>query len=177
MQNAKLSDNKPEPGNVAKAQSYGQPGKFEAAEETGEEAGEETREQSGEETTEGRRVLAFAGEIDTDNSELKPEVPGGGFWADILVLLKDDVPVYALLSDSSSVQAELRDNLLIIKAGNPFTVSTIESKMFSDPLKEAALKVLGREVILRVETGGGTASEGKQDKLERLSTFDIIEFE
>jgi len=106
-----------------------------------------------------------------------PDPQSGGFWQDILELLKSDVPVYALLSDSANVQAELRDNMLIVRAASPFTVNTIESKMFSVPLKEAAGKAIGREVIIRVETGGGAGNESKRERLERLSAFDIIHFE
>jgi len=104
------------------------------------------------------------------NSEFK-------FWHDILELLKSDVPVYALLSDGANVQAELRDGLLIVRATNLFTVSTIESKMFSEPLREAARKILGQEVVVRVEAGGGGIDDGKMEKLERLGKFDIFKFE
>ena len=101
--------------------------------------------------------------------------PGGGFWEDILDILKSDDSVYALLGDSSNVEAELQGGSLIIRASSPFIVSTIASNMFSDPLKEAARKVLGRELVIRVEAGGG--GESKRDKLERLSAFDIVRFE
>ena len=67
--------------------------------------------------------------------------------------------------------------MLIIRAASPFTVNTIESKMFSGPLREAATKALGREVAIRVETGIGGNGENKRDKLERLSKFDIVKFE
>ena len=100
-----------------------------------------------------------------------------GFWHDILELLKDDVPIYMLLSDSAKIQAEQQNGALVIYTSNKFTAAQIESKMFSEPLKEAAGKVLGREVIIRVETGGGVSAEEKRGKLERLSAFDIIHFE
>jgi len=106
----------------------------------------------------------------------EPEAKGGGFWADILDVLKGDVAVYALLGDSSNVQAELQGGVLIVRATSPFLVSTIESKMFSDPLREAARKVLGRELVIRVEAGGG-GGESKRERLERLSAFDIVKFE
>jgi hypothetical protein len=99
------------------------------------------------------------------------------FWAGILSELSNDAAVYALLGDSASVQADLREGLLIIRATNPFMVNTIESKTFSDPLKAAAGKVLGREVVLRVEISGGSNDESKHGKLDRLSMFDIIQFE
>jgi len=100
-----------------------------------------------------------------------------GFWSDILELLKSDISIYTQLSDSSKVQAELQNNVLVLRTNNPFTAIQIESKMFSDPVKEAAGKVLGREVLIRVEQGGNDNIEDKREKLERLSAFDIIQFE
>ena len=99
------------------------------------------------------------------------------FWDEILSELKNEAAVYALLGDSTSVQAELKEGLLTIRATNPFTANTIESKMFSGPLKAAAGKVLGREVILRVEISDGNNDKSKREKLDSLSMFDIIQFE
>ena len=108
--------------------------------------------------------------------ELKPEPSGGSSWSDILEALKGDAAVYALLSDSASVQAELQDGMLIIRANNLFTVSSIESN-FSGLLRETAHKVLGRDVAIRVEACVGDIGETNRGKLERLSKFDIIQFE
>jgi len=115
----------------------------------------------------------------TETSDLKtpPEELSSGFWTDILELLKDDIPVHALLSDSAKVQAEQQDSALIIRARDIFTINSIESKMFSEPLREAAKSVLGREVFVRVEIGGVDNSTSKNDRLERLSAFDIVKFE
>ncbi|MCL2151957.1 MAG: DNA polymerase III subunit gamma/tau [Oscillospiraceae bacterium] len=99
-----------------------------------------------------------------------------GFWLDILEILKEDLAVYTLLSDSENVHAELRAGTLTIRASNLFTVNTIESKMFSEPLKAAASKALGREIIIRVEAGS-SGGESNWDKLERLSAFNVIKFE
>ena len=100
----------------------------------------------------------------------------GDFWQDILEHLKDDIPIHALLGDKSQVQAELQDNTLIVRAGSPFTVSTIESDMFSVPLKKAAYKALGRDVVIRVEINTAV-EEARLEKLERLKAFDITTFE
>ncbi|MCL2391569.1 MAG: DNA polymerase III subunit gamma/tau [Oscillospiraceae bacterium] len=100
------------------------------------------------------------------------------YWAKILDILKDEVAVYALLSDSSDITAELIDNALIIRAGNPFAVQQIESKMFFDLIKDAACNVLGREILLRVESFEGVVTQSKHDKLEKLvDTFGIVNFE
>ena len=114
----------------------------------------------------------------TLNSQLSTlNSPEGGFWSEILELIKDDIAVYAQLSDSTKVQAELQDSVLILRASNPFTAFQIESDMFSEPLKDAAKKVLGREIIIRVESGGGSEVKDKREKLDRLSEFEIIQFE
>ena len=116
------------------------------------------------------------------NSELsadpESDVPKGGFWHDILELLKDDVPIYMLLSDSANIQAQQQDGTIIIHTGNAFTAEQVKSKMFSAPLKEAAEKVLGREIIIRVEAAGaGGDTPDKREKLEGLSAFGIVQFE
>ena len=99
-------------------------------------------------------------------------------WRDILEFLKSDVPIYTLLGDDTKVQAEIEGGTLVIRAGNPFIVNTIESKTFSGPLREAARKTLGRDVVIRVESGGGADNvEDKRAKLDSLSAFDIIKFE
>ena len=111
----------------------------------------------------------------TDNSVLI--ATESGFWQDILGLLKRDIPVHALLSDSAKIQAEQQDGKLIIRVGDLFTASSIESKMISEPLKEAASKVLGREIVIKVLVGESSSNENKRDKLERLSAFNVIQFE
>ena len=108
-----------------------------------------------------------------------PPVGAGDFWSDILEILKSDIAVYAVLSNSSRVQAELRDNILILRTGEPSIASQIESKMFAEPLKKAASDVLGREVVIRAETDGksNNISENKLDKLDQLSMFGIVKYE
>jgi len=101
---------------------------------------------------------------------------GGASWQDILAALKSEAAVYALLSDSAGVQAEMQGDALVIRANNLFTVSLIEMS-YSELLRDTVRKVLGREVAIRVETGIGSNGESKREKLERLNAFDIIEFE
>jgi len=126
-----------------------------------------------------------APEADSNSSLSTPHFPEqalrapepGDFWPAILELLKSDPPVYALLSDSSKIQAELQSNILIISAGDIFTVSSIESKMFLEPLKTAALKALGREVAIRVQTVSGNGEARSGDKLGSLRKFNNVKFE
>ena len=124
---------------------------------------------------------------ETDNPEIRipdsglpqetPTAPELGFWHEVLELLKDNVPVYALISDSAKVQAQHQNGALIIRAGNPYTLAQIGSKMFSEPIKEAAAKVLGREVIIRTEAVEGADGISKREKLESLAAFGIVSFE
>jgi len=99
----------------------------------------------------------------------------GGFWLEILDLLRSDPSVHALLSDSSTVQARQNEGIIIVNVTDSFTASLIESE-FSGPLKDAAGKVLGRDVVIRVETGGGY-EKSNRSKLESLNAFDIVKFE
>ena len=99
----------------------------------------------------------------------------GDLWPDILDLLKSDPSVYALLSDSYKVQALLSEDTLNIYVTDLFTANMIESG-FSGPLKEAAGKVLGRDMIVRVEITD-SSGEIKHSKLENLSMYDNVKFE
>ena len=124
------------------------------------------------------------GEIETGTWETQGEIDanvqekqGSDFWNNILERLKSDMSIYSLLSDSTKVQAELRDNVIIIRAGDVFTVSLIDSKKFSDPLKEAARNVIGPDTLTRVELGGGHTEENRTKKIDDLSRFGVVEFE
>jgi len=114
---------------------------------------------------------------ETPDSKLQPKASDGGVWADILELLKSDVPVHAFLSDSSRVRAEIKDGILEVCAGDQFTVNMIESGAFSEPLKTAAGKVVGREVIIRVKAGESKEDIIKNDKLDKLGKFGIVKYE
>ena len=101
----------------------------------------------------------------------------GGFWQDILNLLMDDPSVYAVLSDRSKVKVELQDNILKISADDAFTKTSIESGIIPEPLREAAGKVLGREIIIRVETIHAAEESTKVNKLNDLKKFGIVKSE
>ena len=118
----------------------------------------------------------YGAESSGDVTTTVSTVPSDGFWQDILDLLKNDVPIHTVLNDKTQVQAELQDGILIIHAGSPFTVNTIESDMFSQSLKKAACKALGREVAVRVGISAA-AEKARIGKLEGLKTFDIVSFE
>ena len=117
------------------------------------------------------------------NAELKGEdnssIPNSDevFWLSILDLLKRDISIYSLLSDSSKIQAERKDNTLIIRAGDMFTISLVESPRFADPLKDAAIKVIGENAVVRVEASGGYTDEKKTKKIDELDKFSIVKFE
>ena len=116
----------------------------------------------------------------TENEDSSNENTGdgpNGFWQDILDLLKNDPPVYAVLSESSKIMAGLQDNTLKISAGDAFTKSSIESGMVMEPLREAAGKVLGREMLIRVETIPIAEDSTKANKLDRLKNFSIVQCE
>jgi len=107
-----------------------------------------------------------------------PVTPASGdFWTDALELIKSEPFLYALVGDSSKVQAEQEDNAVIIKVADEFTATQIKSE-FMDLLKEIVKKVLGHDSALRVELVDIVDnSEDKLGKLEHLSNFDIIKFE
>ena len=99
------------------------------------------------------------------------------FWRDILKALKSNPPIYTVLSDGVKVTAELQGGVIVISADNPFTINTIESAMFSEPIREAARSVLGRDVAIRVQQRNGNNGSEREKKLDSLSAFDIIKFE
>ena len=109
--------------------------------------------------------------------EQEQETPERGFWDDILDLLKNDPPVYALLSESTKIHAELQNSILIIRTGDIFSASSIESGMLSAPLRAAAEKVLGHEVIIRVEIKSSAGEPGRANKLDDLRKFGIVQYE
>ena len=117
-------------------------------------------------------AYAHNSELQIPNSELRED-----FWSSILEQLKDDMPIYSLLSNNTRVQAEQQDSALVIRAGDSFTVDLIKSKKFIDPLTEAARKILGENATIRVEAGDGAAPTIKAKKIDDLGRFDIVRFE
>ena len=80
-----------------------------------------------------------------------PNPPEGGFWQDILDILKDDPAVYAVIGNKKRIRAEYRDGALNLQTGEQQVVDQMESRMFSEPLKDAAEKVLGQGVRINIE--------------------------
>ena len=143
--------------------------------ESGDEGGGREKEVSGDPT---KAELP----LDNDNPQFSipdPQSEGGGdFWQDILDILRDDGAVYGLLSNSTRVRADLRDGALILRTDDQSVISQLRSEMFSEPLKEAADRVLGFETDIRLEVSDSNDSiESKREKLDRLGAFDIVKFE
>jgi len=90
----------------------------------------------------------------TEN-ELSAQVSDDDFWSGILAFIRSDPPVHALLSDNNKVQARHEGSTLTITVPDSFSANLIESE-FSDLLREAAKKTLGRDVMIRVEIGTTT---------------------
>jgi len=100
----------------------------------------------------------------------------GDFWQTIVESLKSEPPVYALISNSSKVKAELDGSVLVINVADSFTANMINNEFYT-LLKETANKVLGHDVFLRIEEGGIKAEEVKRSKLDDLSSFGILNIE
>ena len=103
----------------------------------------------------------------------------GDFWTETLDLLKSEPSVHALLSDSSKIRAQQDGSALIITVADSFTANLVASE-FSELIKEAAAKVLGSTVLIRVEEGSIkdiVPKEDKLSKLESLSSFGIVNIE
>ena len=99
------------------------------------------------------------------------------FWTEMLNLLKNEPSVYALLGDSSKVQARKEENAVVVRVTDEFTANLVKSE-FSQLLKDAAKNVLGRDVQINTEVAEAiTVDESKRSKLESLSAFDIVNFE
>ena len=94
------------------------------------------------------------------------------FWSEITALLRREPAVYALLSDSAKVKAKLQDGILIINVTDFFTASSIEAVI---PLiKDAAVNVLGRDVIVRVEIVDEVEEdEDSSDGIDSLSVLGL----
>ena len=100
--------------------------------------------------------------------------PCPDYWGGILGELKGEPSLRVLLNDSSKVQAGLNDNSLVINVTDSFVANMISSE-FSGLIKDAARKVLGRDVLVNVEVVDSIGSEeNKQSKLDSLSAFDVF---
>ena len=124
------------------------------------------------------QTTAIEEDLAAESVQAAQEPESVDFWNNILNELKDDIAVHSLLSDSNEIDAKLQDSTLTVSAKNPFTVAQIESKLFSDALKEAAFKTLGRDIIIRTCAADDVIVESKRSKLEELANnFSIVNFE
>jgi hypothetical protein len=115
--------------------------------------------------------------IETDES-LSTAPADYDVWQSILKQLEHDPSIYFSLNDESEISAVLKDNSLIVSARNPFSVVQIESGEFTNALKDAALKVLGKEILVKAVLDESEPGESKHDKLENLvNQFSNVNFE
>jgi len=118
-------------------------------------------------------ILLNSVEPNTDSDDTKQ----GEFWQKTLEQLRNDTAVYSLFSDANRVTAEECDGVIIIRTDDAFTINQINSKTYSEPLIEAAGKILGRRVTLRVESNTGeNTNKDKLDKINELKKFEIVSF-
>jgi len=103
-------------------------------------------------------------------------VKSDNFAADMIDLLKNEPSVHALLSAGSKIRADQNENTVTVTVANSFTADLIKSE-FSDILKDTAIKLLGRDIIISIEVGETETDEIKRNKLESLSAFDVVQFE
>lgn len=99
-------------------------------------------------------------------------------WQQILSALEGELEfhIYSILSDSAHCTAEIDGSGLIIRAKNGFALNIIGAADITHAIKQAADKVLGRAVTIKVtqETAGAAAASSK---LDELSKFGNIKFE
>ena len=98
----------------------------------------------------------------------------GDFWPEILALLQREPSIYALLGNSSKVQARHQDNALVINVTDFFTANSIESD-FGEIIKEAAAEVLGHNINVRVEIVDEIDDdEDSSGNIDNLSALGIL---
>ena len=121
---------------------------------------------------------------ETDEKRTKNEAGAGAvseqsdaFWQEVLELLRKDAAVYSLYSDSSRITAKESGGIITINTDDAFLINQINSKTYSEPLKEAAGKVLGRAVTVYVESSSNNDTAGSRlDRLKELQRFEIVNF-
>ena len=106
-----------------------------------------------------------------------PSSPNSPGWSDILKLIEGDISTYALIGNRDKVQADIDGGVITITTSNKFVASSIEAKSVSDTIIDAARKVLGRDVVLKVAASSGADNNDKEAKLDRLMTFGVVEME
>ena len=101
-----------------------------------------------------------------------------GSWDAILDGAQQDIdmPLFFMLNDKAEVRGVVSGDTLMVKCKNPFTVTIADTPEVVAALKKSALKVLGRNVAVKLTDDDGE-EEITEDKLDALSKFDIISFE
>jgi len=90
--------------------------------------------------------------------------------ADIFDLIKTEPSLNALLGESSKLYTENDDNLIIINVTDTVTADMITAS-FSETIKEAIIKILGRDVPFNIEISIDDSKKNKEDKKESLLQF------
>lgn len=112
-------------------------------------------------------------------SDRKVSPPPEDVWSAVLEACRNDMDIgtYAFLSDSAQCAAVVEGNSIAIHAKNPFAMHMIDSPDVLRQVREAAGKVLGRQVLVRATdtqapsapSGGDTGSA----KLDSLSKYGV----
>ncbi|MBQ8975498.1 MAG: hypothetical protein IJ072_07250, partial [Oscillospiraceae bacterium] len=102
---------------------------------------------------------------------------GSGDWSAIIQACKSemDISIYSFLSDSSQCDGSVDGGSLTVYAKNPFAMNMIDTPEVLEQIKSVALKVLGRQVLVRV-TDTDAPPHGQRSgssKLDSLSKFGV----
>ena len=109
---------------------------------------------------------------------LQPDESNSTFWDEILKYLENQPSIHSAISNKDRIWAEYKEGFLTIYVDDQFKVNQLEMDMFINPLKDAALRVFERDVIIRVELGvQNEKKESATDKLEALRAFSNVQFE
>jgi hypothetical protein len=109
--------------------------------------------------------------VENDNATV--EEPTTDFWAGILRLLENEPALHAVVGDRTQVSAEMRDDILFVRAKDLFSSNTLNKDGNKKLLKDAAREALGREVAVRVEMDASDEGDD-QMSFEELSKFPIV---
>jgi len=110
-------------------------------------------------------------------SVAKQSTPASGNkFTDIFGLLKKEASLQALLGDNAEIVEDAGGGALTLMVGDSFSANMIKAE-FTDIIKEAAKKVLGRDVVINVDVKEVSSDDSKRSKLESLIAFDIVQFE
>lgn len=109
---------------------------------------------------------------------MAPSIDTNAAWQRILdgVKSKIDIPPFTFLSDSTHAVPNITDGSVLIQAKSAIAKTLIDTTAVTAAVKEAAEKVLGFAVTVKVTDYDGQA-ELAADKLDALSRFANIKFE